>query len=79
MGKEKNVRLGKGHGFLTEDGKLFLERCFSCGMENHSMTVSTGGCAWCGANGYDSLDKKTCGFCDEPCNNDHCVTKKEET
>lgn len=43
-----DVRIGKGHGYRDETGKLCMVRCFDCGMENWAMAVSTGFCAFCG-------------------------------
>ncbi len=38
--------------FRSEDGRLFLVRCFACdidhGVENWAMAVASGQCAWCG-------------------------------
>lgn len=33
---------------FREGDKLFLVRCPSCNRENHSMSVASGQCAWCG-------------------------------
>jgi len=32
---------------FESNGKLYLVRCVECGLENHSMVVSSGTCAWC--------------------------------
>lgn len=40
---------------LIINGKICMERCFKCGLENHAMMVASGRCAWCG---YDP-NKKT--------------------
>jgi len=34
--------------FRSEDGRLYLVRCFSCGAENYAPAVSSGRCAFCG-------------------------------
>lgn len=44
----KDIRKGEGFGFITEDGKICMERCFKCARENYAMAVMSGGCAWCG-------------------------------
>lgn len=44
--------------FRTNDGKLYLMRCFACepeyGRENYCMCVADGVCAWCGWSGAES-------------------------
>jgi len=32
---------------FESNGKLYLVRCVECGLENHSMVVASGTCAWC--------------------------------
>ena len=43
--------------FRTNDGKLYLMRCFACepeyGRENYCMCVADGVCAWCGWSGAE--------------------------
>lgn len=38
--------------FRSDEGKLYLVRCFVCGgehgRENYIPAVATGQCAWCG-------------------------------
>jgi len=51
-----DVRIGKGLGFLTKDGKLYLKRCFDCGRENYAMAVPSGICAWCGEVGMNHAE-----------------------
>ena len=51
-----NVKFDKGHGFVTEEGKVCMERCFKCGQENYAMAVMSGLCAWCG---FDANAGKT--------------------
>lgn len=51
-----NIQDGKGHGFIDEDGKKCMERCFSCGKENYAMAVISGFCAWCGFNANEKED-----------------------
>lgn len=42
----------KSPNFRSEDGKLYLVRCFACepkrGRENYAMNVASGMCTWCG-------------------------------
>ncbi len=49
-----DVREGKGFGYVDEDGKTCMIRCFKCGRENWSMAVSSGQCAFCG---HDANEK----------------------
>lgn len=35
-------------GFLTEDNRVFLQRCPKCSFENWALNVASGQCAWCG-------------------------------
>ena len=54
MPKKKNKKHinDKEPNFYSEDGRLFLVRCFNCdekyGKENYLLSVATGMCAWCG-------------------------------
>lgn len=47
-------------GFLTDDGKVFLQRCPKCHLENWGCAVASGQCAWCGykATPKDIKDKE---------------------
>ena len=36
-------------GFITAEGKVYLQRCPFCKLENYAPAVSSGMCAWCGA------------------------------
>lgn len=36
------------HGFVGDDGKVYLQRCPKCEKENWAMAVATGECCWCG-------------------------------
>ena len=47
----------KGKHFI-ENGKVYLERCYTCGAENWSPAVSTGQCAWCGSSRIGEGDAK---------------------
>jgi hypothetical protein len=42
----------KGENFRSEEGKLYLVRCYACepkyGRENYMPAVASGQCAWCG-------------------------------
>lgn len=43
-------------GFLGDGeyaGKIFLQRCPKCGLENWALAVATGNCAWCGYEGKE--------------------------
>lgn len=53
MAETSDVRIGKGYGFLTEEGKLYLIRCFDCGRENYGPNVPSGCCSWCPAIGIN--------------------------
>lgn len=44
---ENDIRIGNGYGFIASSGNIFLQRCFECGLENHSGAVALGMCAWC--------------------------------
>ena len=47
--KSRNLVLGGiTIGFVEPDGKLFLTRCGRCELENWTMSVARGACAWCG-------------------------------
>lgn len=48
MNEDKDIKKGKGYGFISSEGKIFLERCFQCGRENYAMAVASGICVWCG-------------------------------
>ena len=37
-----------GRGFVSDDGRVFLERCPVCVRENWGPAVASGRCAWCG-------------------------------
>jgi hypothetical protein len=39
---------GKGFAWREPDGRVYLQRCFHCGLENWAMMVARGACAWCG-------------------------------
>lgn len=43
-----------GVGYMNNDGKRCMIRCFECGKENYAMTVASGFCAWCG---HDANEK----------------------
>jgi len=36
------------YGFKSDKGKVYLQRCPKCGLENWAMSVTSGVCAWCG-------------------------------
>lgn len=38
----------RGHGFMTKEKTVGLERCPECGAENYVMNVLSGNCTWCG-------------------------------
>jgi len=52
----ENINEGKGHGFISKEGKKCMERCFRCGKENYSMAVISGFCAWCGFNANEDKE-----------------------
>lgn len=52
----QDIRKGKGFGFIATDGRICMQRCFECGVENYAMAVMSGQCAWCG---HDANDTKT--------------------
>lgn len=58
MSNSQDIRKGNGFGYMKEDGKIGMIRCFECGKENYAMSVASGICAWCGhdANTEDSHD-----------------------
>jgi ribosomal protein L37E len=58
MNKTTDIHSGKGFGFLTEDGRVFMQRCFECGRENWAPAVASGQCAWCGYKATIDDDKK---------------------
>lgn len=45
---DNDLKKGKGRGFFSKDGKIYLKRCFECGLENWAIAVSSGQCAFCG-------------------------------
>jgi len=49
--KIKDVKKGKGRGYVDDCGFYCMEKCFNCGRENWALAVATGRCAWCG---YDA-------------------------
>jgi uncharacterized OB-fold protein len=51
MTESKNIRKGNGHGFIRDDGKIAMVKCFECGRVNYAPAVYSGHCAWCG---YDA-------------------------
>ena len=44
-----DIWFNKGAGY-TSKGQINMVRCFDCGLENYSMAVSSGCCAFCGYN-----------------------------
>ncbi len=44
---KKNVN-DRSPNFRSDDGHLYLMRCFVCGRENWAMAVASGQCCWCG-------------------------------
>lgn len=48
--QSKDIRQGKGFGYLREDGGIRMIRCFECGRENWLPAVASGQCPWCGYN-----------------------------
>lgn len=34
--------------WITEDNKVYMNRCPQCGLENYAMAVTSGQCVWCG-------------------------------
>ncbi len=46
--EDRDVRRGKGYGFVSESGNIWMLRCFECGRENYAPNVASGTCAWCG-------------------------------
>jgi hypothetical protein len=40
---------GVNIGSITKEGKVYLQRCPFCKLENYAISVSSGMCAWCGA------------------------------
>jgi len=46
--KEENVVIDGEHIGFRSGGKLFLQRCPKCKLENYAMAVASGQCAWCG-------------------------------
>jgi ribosomal protein L37E len=40
--------MDRRENFYGDDGKPFVVYCPSCKLENHSMSVAAGQCAWCG-------------------------------
>lgn len=55
--RDNDVFYDKGHGFYGSDNRIWMQRCFKCGKENHALAVSTGKCAWCGFDANDSESK----------------------
>lgn len=47
-GTEDVLMNGKYVGFRDSGGKLFLQRCPQCHLENYVMVVASGRCSWCG-------------------------------
>lgn len=41
----------KGNVWEGKDGKMYLEYCPKCGLENYAIAVASGQCCWCG---YDA-------------------------
>jgi len=39
------------YGFIGKNGKVYLQYCPKCGLENYAMNVSLGICTWCGYDG----------------------------
>lgn len=44
--------------FVTEENRVFLVRCYKCGVENHTACVASGECAWCGWVGNEEEIKR---------------------
>lgn len=38
----------RGYVWRASDGKLFMQHCPECRLENWAMAVASGECAWCG-------------------------------
>jgi hypothetical protein len=54
----RGLIMREGYGWKTEDGRLFMPRCFKCRKENWAPAVASGQCAWCG---YEMRDKDLVG------------------
>lgn len=48
LAEDKYQPLPKRPNFRGRDGKLYLVRCPECKLENYSLSVAAGVCAWCG-------------------------------
>jgi RecB family endonuclease NucS len=45
---ERELR-GKGYAWKDDTNeRIYLKRCFHCGLENWALMVARGTCAWCG-------------------------------
>ena len=58
MTESKTIRKGNGHGFIRDDGKTAMVKCFECGRENYAHAVYSGHCAWCGHNANEGEQPK---------------------
>lgn len=48
--KLKEIQSQGGNGFIGSNGKIYLQRCPKCGLENYALNVPSGICTWCGYN-----------------------------
>ena len=44
----KEIKEGRGKGYILNNGMKCMEYCFKCGLENYAFCVASGKCAWCG-------------------------------
>jgi len=45
--EDENEFYERGHGFMTKEKTVALEKCPSCGAENYASNVLSGSCTWC--------------------------------
>ncbi len=51
-----DINKGKGTGYINDDFKICMIRCFECGKENYIPAVASGMCAWCGHDANKEAD-----------------------